>query len=33
MLADRFIDRFGDVRVVVNDLLMHVEPRVRSGFR
>ncbi len=26
MLADRLIDRFGDVRVVVNDLLMHIEP-------
>ena len=26
MLADKFIDRFGDARVVVNDLLMHVEP-------
>ena len=26
MLADKLIDRFGDVRVVVNDLLMHVEP-------
>ena len=26
MLADKLIDRFGDVRVVVNDLLMHLEP-------
>lgn len=26
MLADQLISRFGDVRVVVNDLLMHVEP-------
>lgn len=26
MLADRLIDRFGDVRVVVNDILMHIEP-------
>jgi len=26
MLADKLIDRFGDVRVVVNDLLMHIEP-------
>lgn len=26
MLADKLIDRFGDVRVVVNDLLMNVEP-------
>jgi len=26
MLADKLIERFGDVRVVVNDLLMHVEP-------
>ena len=26
MLADKLIDRFGDVRVVVNDLLMYVEP-------
>lgn len=26
MLADKLIDRFGDARVVVNDLLMHVEP-------
>ncbi len=26
MLADKLIDRFGDVRVVVNDILMHVEP-------
>ncbi len=26
MLADKLIDRYGDVRVVVNDLLMYVEP-------
>lgn len=26
MLADELMKRFGDVRVVVNDLLMHVEP-------
>lgn len=26
MLADRLIDYFGDARVIVNDLLMHVEP-------
>lgn len=26
MLADKLIDRFGDTRVVVNDLLMHIEP-------
>lgn len=26
MLADKLVDRFGDARVVVNDLLMHVEP-------
>ena len=26
MLADKLINRFGDARVVVNDLLMHVEP-------
>ena len=26
MLADKLIDRFGDARVVVNDLLMHIEP-------
>lgn len=26
MLAERLIDRFGDCRVVVNDLLMHLEP-------
>ena len=26
MLADKLIDRFGDARVVVNDLLIHVEP-------
>lgn len=26
MLADELIGRFGDARVVVNDLLMHVEP-------
>lgn len=26
MLADKLIERFGDARVVVNDLLMHVEP-------
>lgn len=26
MLADKLIDRFGDVRVVVNDLLLHLEP-------
>ncbi len=26
MLADRLIDRFGDVRVVVNDILMAVRP-------
>lgn len=26
MLASLLIDRFGDARVVVNDLLMHVEP-------
>lgn len=26
MLADKLIDRFGNVRVVVNDLLMHLEP-------
>lgn len=26
MLADELIGRFGDVRVIVNDLLMHVEP-------
>ena len=26
MLADKLMERFGDVRVVVNDLLMHVEP-------
>lgn len=26
MLADKLIDRFGDARVVVNDLLMYVEP-------
>ncbi|MDE5709125.1 MAG: acyltransferase [Alistipes sp.] len=26
MLADKLIDRFGDARVVVNDLLMHLEP-------
>lgn len=26
MLADKLIDRFGDVRVVVNDLLMYLEP-------
>ena len=26
MLADKLIDCFGDVRVVVNDLLMHLEP-------
>lgn len=26
MIAERLIERFGDVRVVVNDLLMYVEP-------
>ena len=26
MLADKLIEHFGDARVVVNDLLMHVEP-------
>ena len=26
MIADALIERFGDARVVVNDLLMHVEP-------
>lgn len=26
MLADKLIDHFGDARVVVNDLLMHIEP-------
>lgn len=26
MLADKLIDRFGEGRVVVNDLLMHLEP-------
>ena len=26
MLADKLIDRFGDVRVVVNDLLMYLDP-------
>ncbi len=26
MLADKLIDRFGDVRVVVNDLLMNIAP-------
>ncbi len=26
MLADKLIDRYGDVRVVVNDLLMYIEP-------
>ncbi len=26
MLADELIGRFGDVRVVVNDLLLHIEP-------
>lgn len=26
MLADELIEYFGDVRVIVNDLLMHVEP-------
>lgn len=26
MLADKLVERFGDARVVVNDLLMHVEP-------
>lgn len=26
MLAERLIDHFGDARVVVNDLLMHLEP-------
>ena len=26
MIADELIERFGDARVVVNDLLMHVEP-------
>ncbi len=26
MLADKLIDHYGDVRVVVNDLLMYVEP-------
>ena len=26
MLADKLIERFGDARVVVNDLLMHLEP-------
>ena len=26
MIAAALIDRFGDVRVVINDLLMHVEP-------
>ena len=26
MLADKLIDRFGDARVVVNDLLMYLEP-------
>ena len=26
MLADKLIDHFGDVRVVVNDLLMNIEP-------
>ncbi len=26
MLADKLIEYFGDVRVVVNDLLMHIEP-------
>lgn len=26
MLADKLIDRFGDARVVVNDLLMHLDP-------
>ncbi len=26
MLADKLIDRFGDARVMVNDLLMNVEP-------
>ena len=26
MLADKLIDRFGNCRVVVNDLLMHIEP-------
>lgn len=26
MLAERLIDRFGDARVVVNDLLMHLDP-------
>lgn len=26
MLADKLMEHFGDVRVVVNDLLMHIEP-------
>ncbi len=26
MLADKLIDHFGDARVIVNDLLMHMEP-------
>lgn len=26
MLADKLIDHFGDARVIVNDLLMHIEP-------
>lgn len=26
MLADKLIERFGDARVVVNDLLMHLDP-------
>ena len=26
MLADKLVERFGDARVVVNDLLMHIEP-------
>ena len=31
MLADKLIDRFGDARVVVNDLLMHLRC-VRCGY-
>lgn len=26
MLADKLIDHFGDARVIVNDLLMHIDP-------
>ena len=26
MIADALIERFGDVRVVVNDLLMYIDP-------